>query len=493
MQYQTVSRHGLRLMNFLFTFFICLQCSAQIRVSDNKRFLATEDGQPFFWLGDTQWQLFYRLSREEVLHVLDTRKQQGFNVIHATILAEHDGLRSPNYYGDLPLSDLDPEKLAVTAGSDTADDEAYDFWDHIAFVIDAAAQRGMYIGLLPTWGDKVAEGRGIGPVVFNEHNAAVYGKLIAVRFSTFRNIVWIVGGDRHPVYTIKKNGVLENRDDRPIWRAMALGIRSVNGGSMLMTYHPSSGERSTSAYLQNESWMDMNTFQSGHGERGTDAWNWVLRDLALKPLKPVLDMESCYEDHPINPWDGKWTRERGYFNPYDIRRRVYREIFAGACGVTYGHHQVWQFVNDGKYRSVNLGDTIIGWQKALYAEGAGQMKFLGRLMLSRPYFSRVFDAGMITSRKHSSFENLVMACRDEAGSYAMLYFPRRCPVEISLRKMSAGKKITWWFDPRTGRVTRGRRIGKNTKIVTMEPPQGFEDAVLIIDDRSSRYALPATF
>ena len=36
-----------------------------LRVSDNKRFLVTADGRPFFWLGDTAWELFHRLTREE--------------------------------------------------------------------------------------------------------------------------------------------------------------------------------------------------------------------------------------------------------------------------------------------------------------------------------------------------------------------------------------------------------------------------------------------
>ena len=40
-----------------------------LRVSDNKRFLVTDDGRPFFWLGDTAWELFHRLTREEADHV----------------------------------------------------------------------------------------------------------------------------------------------------------------------------------------------------------------------------------------------------------------------------------------------------------------------------------------------------------------------------------------------------------------------------------------
>ncbi len=36
-----------------------------LKVSDNNRFLVHTDGTPFFYLGDTAWELFHRLNREE--------------------------------------------------------------------------------------------------------------------------------------------------------------------------------------------------------------------------------------------------------------------------------------------------------------------------------------------------------------------------------------------------------------------------------------------
>ena len=149
---------------------LCLAtyCStAQIKVSDNHKFLTTQDGKPFFWLGDTDWELFHRLTREEAEEFLEIRKQQGFNVIHAVALAEFEGLRKPNRYNDLPLVDLDPAKLDITPGSNPSNASEYDYWDHVDFIINKAAEKGMYIGLLPTWGDKVAHLWGDGPIVFN--------------------------------------------------------------------------------------------------------------------------------------------------------------------------------------------------------------------------------------------------------------------------------------------------------------------------------------
>src|SRR5712664_2608646 len=81
-----------------------------LKVSSNKHFLVYEDGKPFFWLGDTAWELFHRLNREEADQYLKTRSEQGFTVIQAVVLAEMDGLHVPNFYGEKPLIDDDPTK-----------------------------------------------------------------------------------------------------------------------------------------------------------------------------------------------------------------------------------------------------------------------------------------------------------------------------------------------------------------------------------------------
>ena len=82
----------------------------RIRVSANRRFLMTEHGEPFFWLGDTAWELFHRLSLPEAEHYLDVRRQQGFNLIQAVALAELDGLHTPNANGHIPLAGDDPTR-----------------------------------------------------------------------------------------------------------------------------------------------------------------------------------------------------------------------------------------------------------------------------------------------------------------------------------------------------------------------------------------------
>jgi hypothetical protein len=473
----------------LLYFLIITTATGQIKVSDNPKFLSTKDGKPFFWLGDTDWELFHRMTREEAEEFINTRSEQGFNVLHAVALAEFNGIRQPNRYGDYPLNNEDPTQLLVTPGSNPLNAYEYDYWDHVDFIIKKAAEKGMYIGLLPTWGDKVAHMWGDGPIIFNEKNAEIYSSILAKRYSGQWNIIWILGGDRPVTYKWKIDGTDKSFDDHAIWRAMAKGIEDVLGKDAFITYHPSGGENRTTNYIHNETWLDMNAFQSGHGSRESDPWRWVKEDLTIQPQKPTLDMEPCYEDHPVNPWDGKWTRQRGYFTAYDVRARIYRGAFAGACGVTYGHHQIWQFMNTELNPPVNPGDTIIGWKKASRAEGGSEMQYLKKLMLSRPYFTRVADQSMIKSAIGTTYIDIVYATRDEDKSYAMIYLPQNKPVKIDLAKVSGSTKNVWWYDVRTGKASPSKSV-KGSGVQSFTPPKEQKDWVLVIDDASKGFKAP---
>jgi len=73
---------------------------------------------------------------------LENRASKGFTVIQAVVLAELDGLKDPNPYGEVPLIDMDPSRP----------NEGY--FKHVDYVVDKAESLGMYVGMLPTWGDK---------------------------------------------------------------------------------------------------------------------------------------------------------------------------------------------------------------------------------------------------------------------------------------------------------------------------------------------------
>lgn len=466
----------------LFIFSCIFAINAQIAVDSTKRFLVDSDGKPFFWMADTGWELFHRLSREEAIHYLDTRAEQEFNVIMAVALAEVDGLKQPNYYGDVPFSNISTLEWATTPGNNPLNPEEYDYWDHVDFIIDEAGKRGMYIGLLPTWGDKVVPG-GAGPVVFTDGSSAYnYAKKLADRYKDRNNIIWILGGDRPAVYVGTKDGKVDSVDYRPVWRGMVKAIQEVFGDDVFLSYHPG---YHTSEYLKEEdSWLSINAIQSGHATRHFPIWDSVRVDLQSIPKRPFMDMEPCYEDHPVFPWDNKWTREgRGYFTDYDVRARIYRSVFAGSCGAVYGHHQVWQFLDTTRNAPIWVGDTIIGWQKAIESDGAYQMKHLKNLICSQSDFHRTEDSLLIVSDRGTDYKDKIIATKQIDGKYAFIYLPQPKPITINLNRLSRGSKKVLWFDPATGKYTPVKGVFKKGKYTFTPPNRKQLDWVLVIEKK----------
>lgn len=55
--------------------------SGYIRVSENGRYFLDQNGRPFFWLGDTFWELFRCYTIEEAEAILENRRNKGFSFI----------------------------------------------------------------------------------------------------------------------------------------------------------------------------------------------------------------------------------------------------------------------------------------------------------------------------------------------------------------------------------------------------------------------------
>ncbi|MCX6253969.1 MAG: glycoside hydrolase family 140 protein [Bacteroidia bacterium] len=429
----------------------------KLKISENNRFLVFNDGTAFFYLGDTGWELFHRLNKDETEKYLENRRAKGFTVIQAVALAELDGLNTPNAEGNKPLIDNNPLKP----------NEAY--FTHVDWVIRKAHEKGIFIGLLPTWGDKVDKRWGVGPVIFNKENAFKYGQWIGNRYKDFQNIIWINGGDRDG-----------GGDNKVIWDAIAEGIKSVDKNH-LMTFHPW-GERSSSEWFQESNWLDFNMCQTGHGQRSYAIYKRIIvRDYDLKPVKPCFDGEPRYEDHPVG-----WNPDvLGWFDDADIRQAMYWNLFSGAFGHTYGCHPVWQMLAPGREP---VGLARHNWDNVLDLPGAFDLIHARRLMESRPFLSRVPDQSLIVPAYFPETD-YVVATRGEG--YAFIYFPTGWTAEIQLDKIGAQTINAYWFDPRKGEAKLIEKIpGTGTRKFTPPANGRGNDWILVLDDASKNFKTP---
>jgi hypothetical protein len=437
----------------------------QINVSENHRFLQTKDGKPFFWTGDTAWELIHRLDNEEVDYYFEKRASQGFNIVQTVVLAEIDGLQTPNAYGEKPLISIKPFKFNP------------EYIKHVRSVIEKAEKYNMYVALLPTWGDKLFKSTwGEGPEIFDEALAFEYGKYLGLHLRDKTNIVWVLGGDRNP---------REGSKDVAVWNAMAKGIHEGLGVfvSGIITFHPQpASPGGSSNWFHTEDWLGFNMHQTGHCPN-QPTYKKISYDYNLTPIKPTLDGEPLYEDHP-NCFNAK---ELGYSVPQDIRRIMYWNVFAGALGQTYGCHDVWQMF-DIDQKPIN--GPLRPWKVALDLPMANQMKHLKNLMLSRPFFDRIPDQGLIEGEQKDD-ENYVIGTRDDSGTYAMLYFPTGKTANINTKELRGQNLRIWWYDTRTGAsFLLGNTV--NYGSFSAVPPSSGSDWVLVIDDATIGYDKPGT-
>ncbi|HQK37210.1 MAG TPA: glycoside hydrolase family 140 protein [Bacteroidales bacterium] len=449
-----------------------------LMVSPNGRYLMHSDGKPFLWIGDTGWELFHRLNREEADYYLSMRAKQGYSVIQAVVLAEMDGLNTPNAYGEKPLIENDPMRP----------NEAY--FRHVDYVVDKAEELGLFIGMLPTWGDKVPNANpGYGPVVFTKQNAFAYGEFLGKRYRD-KLVIWILGGDRN----------VDSFEALDIWRAMADGLRKGDNGRHLITYHPR-GEASSHYWLHNESWLDMNGYQSGHARHFNKVYRYAEALSLLQPRKPFIDLEPAYEDIPVRFWDyWNWYNPKlkpeeqavingfivkkdfwkeGFFTDYDVRVHAYWDFLSGACGYTYGNNAIWQMFREGINPAI---PCLTNWKDALERPGAASITHLRKILEARPFHKLIPDQSVIYGFNNDDSTH-VRAAVSEDKDFLLVYLALGQKVSLTMGKVKAKNVNVAWYNPAEGRLVTAQAV-ENTGIKEFVPPSSGKgnDWLLILED-----------
>ena len=428
--------------------------NGRLTVSDNQRFLQFENGEPFFWLGETAWLMPERLNRDEVQFYLQTCQEAGYNMVQVQVV---NGVPAYNIYGH--------KSLTVDKHGQWQMNEGY--WEHMDYIIGEAERCNIYIGMVCIWGGLVKAG------LMDVAQAKAYGTFLANRYKNRPNIIWMIGGD------------IQGDVKSEVWEALATTIKGIDTNH-LMTYHPR-GRYTSAHWWSQASWIDFHMFQSGHRRYGQrkgdkdypipdnteeDNWMYVDSTWAYKPQKPVLDDEPIYEGIP----HGLHDADEPLWQAADVRRYAYWSVFAGSCGHTYGNNAIMQFYREGYPPAYHCKKP---WTEALRDPGFNQMKYLKQLMLSLPYFERIPDQSIVLNNG-TQYDRLA-ATRGQA--YLLVYNYTSRNMTIDLTKISGVKKRVWWLNAATGQLTD---LGEHaSKVLTFRPHKthpGIEDGVLIAID-----------
>lgn len=436
-----------------------------LRVSDNHRYL--QNGQtPFFWLGDTAWLMFARLSEAEADIYLRNRQEKGFNVIQATLIHEW------------PQSNREGEK-ALTEDDFARPDERSGYWQQAFRMIERAEELGLYMALLPAWGDIVHRG------YLNEENCDIYLDFLLTHLRDRKNIIWLVGGD------------IRGDADRPVFERIGRKLKKAGGGA-LVGFHPF-GRTSSSLWFQTADWLDFNMFQSGHRRYdqsemkawddrqeepagadntdgyGEDNWRYVAHDLVKQPLKPTLDGEPSYEQIR----QGLHDPAQPYWQSQEIRRYMYWAVFAGACGHTYGDNAIMQFF-DGERDQEGAFGVWQDWREALNNIGSACAGHLRTLLESVTYQTGSEQSDTYLAGPQSAGYQRVSIFA--GADFLLAYTYTGEPFALNLRHRPQPASDFWWFDPVTGVRHYGGACPSGAA-VTFKPPVKLEahnDWVLIM-------------
>ena len=391
-----------------------------VKVSDNGRYFVDQRGNPVFWMGTTQWQLFREYTVEDARTILEKTADKGFVFAQVMLMGVGDGTKA-NVYGAKPWINDNP----------LTPNEAY--FKNVDAVVRIAGENGVNISMT-LYHHRYRK-------CITVENARAWAKWLAQRYKDAPNIVWSMTPEARQEFV-------------PVLRELAAGLHEGDGGTHPITFKPDPAPYSSS-FIHDEDWLDFDSMQTWKSVELI--YPMVTHDYHLKPVKPVLMAEGAYEQGSEYGFD---------VSPLWIRRQAYYSYLAGAHH-TYGHNDSWR--------------VLPTWKQALDAPGAVQLRILKTILTGLDeWWYLVPDQSILATGGRTTGQVLNLAARHKDGKWGMVYLADKASFSINTSKLAAAKVRARWIDPRTGDAT-GAGSFTNTAVQSFSTPPGWEDALLILE------------
>ncbi len=336
----------------------------RVRVADNRRTLEHADGTPFFWMGDTWWMgLARRLDWPQGFrHLAADRLAKGFSLIQ--LVAG-------------PFPDFDAETAAWhpqqaneagwswEPGWERLNPGYYDLADlRISYLVEA----GLMPCIVSMWGYYL-------PFMGIERVKKHWRNLVA-RYGAYP-VIWCLAGEVNlPTYSHlsdEQRRVTESAAQEEAWTEVARYVRTLDPYHNVLTAHPWVPGCSGRLVLRDDTLLDMDLLQTGHGGYGIlrPTVARVQESVAKQPRMPVVNGEPAYE----GIMGGNWQEVQRFL--------FWTSLTCGAAGHTYGAQGIWAMSSrDEPFTgtTMNWGDGF--WQDVMHYAGSGQVA-LGRRFFER--------------------------------------------------------------------------------------------------------------
>ena len=398
-------------------------------VSKNGLYFVDWHEAPVFWLGDTQWELFRKLTADQALHVLRDRQSKGFNVILVMLTGVDLSRLFPdqpstfaNLEGDSPWLDGDPLRP----------NEAY--FRHIDPIIRLGEQTGqvLLVGIYHQWHRDL----------ITLPKARPWARWVSRRYRDVQNLAWCMYPQALPDY-------------QPVCRELAAGLQEGDGGAHLISIHPDPSVASSS-FMHAEDWLDFNMIQTCITyDQIVPA---VTADYQRKPVKPVVMAEGGYEGLEFDRLQ----------NAHDIRKQAYWTCLAGGHHV-YGHNEAWV--------------SPLDWERWIDAPGARQLKVYKDVITSIPaWWDLTPDPSLIVAGASQGY-SLNIAAHSVQGGWLLAYLSEPFTVTLRLDPLAGVPQVqAVWIDPHSGARLEAGLFAPADRPAFTSPP-GWEDSLLLVDKK----------
>jgi hypothetical protein len=432
-----------------------------MRVAPNKRTLVYGDGSPFFYLGDTAWEITWRSTMDEVKRYISTRKQQGFNAVQIVAMT-HIGLwefgtinrQNQTYFLNRDFFMINPR-----------------YFDYLDSIVQMLNDSGMVAVLVPAWANGMTEANHVPawyPKFLPNDAVLLMAKYTAARYAG-NHVVWIVGGDAP--YSLPSQ--------QKFWGQFAETIQQMDGKQHLTTVHSKGFSGSYEFFPNPTPWLDFHTYQSSHIIASAAPRAYALQGFVLSPPKPILNAEPIYEDIISNFWSNPSPVE--YASAEDVRNASYSSVLSGSLvGCSYGAHGIWQW-NSAAFPADNIQPRL-NVDSALTLPGARHMAIMKNIMENYVWHRLEPAQSLVRTVQPSS---IVMDAAQHSNAI-LAYFPRGIASATLNASTLTGRKYFRWHNPATGVFTSFRELSSADGMLSATPPTQMQDWLLAVSNDTNQ-------
>jgi len=394
-----------------------------IRVSLDSRYLAHEDGTPFFWLGDTAWNGPLLSSTSDWDSYIKERARQKFTAVQFVATQfraapDGDANKQPAYTGT--------DKISINTA----------FFQRLDEKIDALNKAGLLAAPVMLWAINGGGNPKVNPgVSLPEDQDILLARYMVARWGA-NAVLWILAGDA------------DYRGEKAEkWKRIGRAVFN-NIAHAPVTMHPGGMQWVWKEFIE-EKWFGVVGYQSGHGD-DDKTLRWITEgpstdDWMKLPHRPFINLEPPYENH-IAYQSGK------PISPEVARRAIYWSLLCTpTAGVTYGGHGVWGW-DDGTKPPTDhpTTGTPLPWAKALMMPGAEQMGYLHDFFTSIDWWKlRPAPTIVVNNPGAGAPAKFIAGAKSDDKELCLAYIPTERTVEIKLDAMPPSPNVSW-FNPRTG-------------------------------------------